>query len=83
MCKDGCIGDDGYATVEEANAAIFGESKPQTIKVWALATDGKNGTDCQIFTDEMELWEYLAEEMCDEEEKPGPKCSSRPVTLRV
>lgn len=25
MCKDGCIGDDGYETVEEANAAIFGE----------------------------------------------------------
>ncbi len=74
MCKDDCIGDDGYATVEEANAAIFGETKPkpQTMKVWALATDG-DGTAAEVFMSEMDLYVTLAERMGTNEEAETAK----------
>ena len=76
MCKEDCIGDDGYATVEEANAAIFGETKPkpQTMKVWALATDGDdNGTAAYIYTDEKQMYLDLAEKMGDEDDQAQAK----------
>ena len=48
--------------------------KPQTMKVWALATDGDdNGTAAYIYTDEKQMYLDLAEKMGDEDEQARAK----------